>query len=205
MHLPLKSMILALLGNPQALIAWTVKPQQKFEKEETNMAIWKQKRNEQLCETVGVSEAILEPKENKKRRKPQDRTKLIRNRQVQIRLTEQEVSALKSAAKESEMTLADFVMSGVHQTRRIVVPGAGELRMEILRMGNNLNQALRLAHALRKEGKLIDIFSIEHAADRIEDALEKLQNWLIKWDVHITNKKGENADCEMRSKQSNSQ
>lgn len=128
-----------------------------------------------------------------KKRKPQDRSRLTRNSQVQIRLTEEEVAILKKAAKENDMTLADFVMSGVNQTRRIVVPGAGDLRAEIIRIGNNLNQALRLAYIMRKEGTVIDVVSIEISADRAEEVLDKLQNWLNKWDVNLTylGKKGE--------------
>lgn len=129
----------------------------------------------------------------KKRQNPQDRSKLTRNSQVQIRLTEEEVATLKKATKENDMTLADFVMSGVNQTRRIVVPGAGDLRAEVIRVGNNLNQALRLAYIMRKEGKVIDAVSIEISADRAEEVLDKLQNWLNKWDVDLTyqSRKGE--------------
>ena len=124
----------------------------------------------------------------KKRRKPQDRSKLTRNNQVQIRLTKEEVSALKTAAKENDMSLADFVMSGVHQTRRIVVPGAADLRLGIIRTGNNLNQAVRLAHTLKREGKAIDAVSIELSADRVVDILDELHSWLTKWDVDLTYK-----------------
>lgn len=128
----------------------------------------------------------------KKRKKPQDRSKLTRNSQVQIRLTEEEVFALKTAAKENDMSLADFVMSGINQTRRIVVPGAGELRAEIIRVGNNLNQAVRIAHILRKEGKAVDAIGIELSADRAVDVLDELHIWLEKWDVDLAyqNNKG---------------
>ena len=127
-----------------------------------------------------------EEKRPAKRRKPQDRSKLTRNGQVQIRLTENEVATLKAAAKENGMTLADFVMSGISGTRRIVVPGAGQLRSELLHVGRNLNQALRLAYTLRKEGQLIDTVSIEITVDRVETVLEKLNSFLVKWDVDLT-------------------
>jgi len=130
--------------------------------------------------------ALQNEERPKKKRNPQDRSKLTRGSQVQIRLTAAEVMELKAAAKENDMSLADFVMSGVHQSRRIVVPGAGALRSEIVRLGNNLNQAVKLAHSLRKEGKLIDAVSIELSADRAEAALEELQNWLIKWNVDLS-------------------
>jgi len=128
----------------------------------------------------------------KKRRHPQDRSKLTRNSQVQIRLTEEEVTTLKKAAKENGMTLADFVMSMVHQRRRIVVPGAGELRSEIIRVGNNLNQVLKLAYILHKEGQPVDTTGIERSAYQIEIVLNKLQEWLTMWNAYLTyqNEKG---------------
>lgn len=145
------------------------------------------KREEKKEEPIVTREEALQAeKRPKKRRKPQDRSKLTRNSQVQIRLTNEEVATLKAAAKENDMTLADFVISGVSQTRRIVVPDAGILRAELLHIGRNLNQALRLAHALRKEGQLIDTVSIEVAVDRVEVVLERLNSWLVKWDVDLT-------------------
>lgn len=128
-----------------------------------------------------------------KRRKPQDRSRLTRNSQVQIRLTEGEVSTLKAAAKENDMTLADFVMSGIHQRRRIVVPGATALRVELVRIGNNLNQALRLAYVQQKERHDVDIKSIETASNQVEEVLEKLQDWIATWDVYLAykNEKGD--------------
>lgn len=146
------------------------------------------KREEKKTELMVMIEdkTLQEVKQPAKRRKPQDRSKLTRNSQVQIRLTHEEVATLKGAAKANDMSLADFVMSGVSQTRRIVVPDAGILRSELLYVGKNLNQALRLAHSVRKEGRLIDTVSIEITVDRVEIVLEKLNNWLVKWDVDLT-------------------
>ena len=146
------------------------------------------KREEKKSEpVVAIDDKSLQAeKRPKKRRKPQDRSKLTRNSQVQIRLTNEEVAKLKGAAKANDMSLADFVMSGVSRTRRIVVPDAGILRSELLHVGRNLNQALRLAHTLRKEGQLIDTVSIEIAVERVEVVLERLNSWLVKWDVDLT-------------------
>ena len=150
------------------------------------MAIWKQKRNEQTPETSNISEMISAPKEKTKRRKPQDRTKLTRNRQVQIRMTEQEVTIFKTAAKDSGMGLADFVLAGVNKSRRIVIPGAGELRAEVIRVGKNLNQAVMLAHYARQEGCRVDIGSIRTAAEKAEEAIDKMDNFITKWDINLT-------------------
>ena len=129
----------------------------------------------------------------KNRRKPQDRSKLTRNSQVQIRLTKEEASVLKAAAKENDMTLADFVMSAIHQRRRIVIPGAASLRTELLRVGNNLNQALKIAYIQKSEGQKVDVQSIETASNQVEEVLEKLQDWIATWDVYLAYKK-ENGD-----------
>lgn len=125
-------------------------------------------------------------KKKKRRGKPQDFSKLTRNSQVKIRLTEEEVTELKSAAAAAGMSLADFVMAGVHQSRRIVVPGAIDLRKELLREGNNLNQALVLAYTARREGKPADLQSIQEAVAKVEDNLDRLAELLIKWDADLT-------------------
>ena len=154
------------------------------------------RHNEKETEPTATIEnkSLQEGTQSTKRRKPQDRSRLTRNSQVQIRLTKMEVATLKAAVKENDMTLADFVMSSIHQRRRIVVPGAGELRAELIRVGTNLNQVLKLAYIMREERKAIDIVSIEHAANQVADSLEKLNTWLTMWDVYLTyqNKKGEN-------------
>ena len=137
----------------------------------------------------GKPKVTQEKMQPTKRRKPQDRSKLTRNSQVQIRLTTEEVAVLKTAARENDMTLADYVMSSIHQRRKIVVPGAGELRSEIIRIGNNLNQALRLAYIQQKEGQKIDVNSIETAAVQAEAVLEKMQDWLTMWDAYLTYQK----------------
>ena len=136
-------------------------------------------------ESAVIDEAPREEQRPAKRRKPQDRTKLTRNRVVQIRLTENEVAKLKEEARKSGMTLADFVMGGVSKRRQIVVQGAGELRAEIIRVGHNLNQALKLAYVLRKDGVQVDVARLEHAVSQVEETMEKLNNWKTMWDEFL--------------------
>ena len=139
-----------------------------------------------MFEKSKVAQEKMQPT---KRRKPQDRSKLTRNSQVQIRLTGEEVSALKAAAKENDMTLADFVMSGIHQRRRVVVPGATRLREALIRVGNNLNQVLKIAYIQQNEWQNVDVKSIETAAIQVKEVLEKLQDWLTMWDAYLVDKK----------------
>lgn len=126
----------------------------------------------------------MEEKVPKKRRgKPQDYSKLKRNSQVKIRLTEEEVRRLKAAAADADMSMADYIMAGIDQSRRIVVTGAPELRKEVFRVGKNLNQSLMLAYTARKEGQPVDLQNLEKAAAKAEDVLEQLVELLIKWDA----------------------
>lgn len=133
-------------------------------------------------------------KKKKRRGKPQDCSRLTRNSQVKIRLTEQEVAELKEAAAAANMTLADFVMAGIHQSRRIVIPGALEIRKELFREGRNLNQAVRLAHAARKEGRPADMQSVQAAAAKVQDNLDRLAELLIKWDVDLIEETGKEGN-----------
>lgn len=133
------------------------------------------------------AEPAQETEKKKKRRgKPQDRSRLTRNKVVQIRLTEEEVAELKAAASADGMSMADFVMAGVHESRRIVVPGAVEIRKELLREGRNLNYALMLANTARKEGRPADLQSIQAAVAKVESNLDQLAELLMKWDADLT-------------------
>lgn len=183
LHLPLKSTDFSLVGEDPKPLGMGGLCHIEYTGKEEKRRMFETCKNEKT-ETVAVTE-----NQPKKRRKPQDRSKLTRNSQVQIRLTETEVTTLKAAAKENDMSLADFVMSGIHQRRRIVVPGAGELRSEIIRVGTNLNQALRLAYIQKKEGQKVDMKSMETATNQVKEVLEKLQDWLTTWDVYLVYKK----------------
>ena len=81
------------------------------------------------------------------------------------------------------MSMADYIMAGIDQSRRIVVTGAPELRKEVFRVGKNLNQSLMLAYTARKEGQPVDLQNLEKAAAKAEDVLEQLVELLIKWDA----------------------
>lgn len=133
-------------------------------------------------------EPVLEEEESKKKRrgKPQDFSKLTRNKTVQIRMTEEEVARLKEAAKAADMTLADFVLSGVDQKRFVALPGGLEIRKELFREGKNLNQALYLAHLARKEGRPADLQSIMDAVAKVEDNLDRLAVLIETWHINLS-------------------
>ena len=122
----------------------------------------------------------------KRRGKPQDLSKLTRNRVVQIRMTEEEISRLKEAAAAAGMSMADFISTGIEQRRVIKVPGAAKLRLELVRCHYNLNQANRLGNTAKKEGKSVDMGSIQEASKKLGDVLDQIDGFIRKWDADIT-------------------
>lgn len=122
----------------------------------------------------------------KRRGKPQDLSKLTRNRVVQIRMTEEEISRLKEAAAAAGMSMADFISTGIEQRRVIKVPGAAKLRLELIRCHYNLNQANRLGNTAKKEGRSVDIESILETSKKLGDVLDQIDGFIRKWDADIT-------------------
>lgn len=148
-----------------------------------------EKETQQLPEppiTAPVEPVIEDDGKKKTKRKPQDFSKLTRNKTVQIRMTEDEVSRLKEAAKNADMTLADFVLAGVDQKRFIALPGGLEIRKELFREGNNLNQALHLAHLARQEGRSVDYQTIMEAVLKVEDNLDRLAVLIETWHIDLS-------------------
>lgn len=142
----------------------------------------------------------MEEKKRKRRGKPQDRTKLTRNRVVQIRLTEDEVTKLKAAAAAEHMTLADFVMAGLGEPRRIVLPGGGQIWSELVKEGRNLNQALGLCHIAMRDGTPLDLQKLQDAAAQLTETQARLRELVTKWDLEISEKVKEvssDADCSL--------
>lgn len=129
--------------------------------------------------------AEQEQKIKKKRRAPQDESKRKRNSQVKIRLTEEEVARLKAAAGDAGMSMADFIMAGIDHSRVVKVPGAAKIRKDLFRCGYNLNQAVKLGHIAKKEGKPVDIESILAAVEKMNDAFDRLDSFILKWDAYV--------------------
>ena len=122
----------------------------------------------------------------KRRGKPQDRSKLTRNKIVQIRMTEEEVSRLKEAAAAAGMSMASFILAGIDQRWVIKVPGAAKLRLEMIQCHYNLNQANRLGNTANKERAPGDMESILEASKKLEDVLDHIDGFISKWDADIT-------------------
>ena len=130
----------------------------------------------------------------KRRRKPQDYSKLTRNSQVKIRLTEAERSALKTAASCAGLSLADYVLKTCAWHKPIIqIPGAAQLRTELLREGRNLNHALHMANIDRRNGRALDWKAIQNAVEKVEKNLDMLSEVIRKWDVDIAERVDEST------------
>ena len=141
-----------------------------------------------------------EHRAKKKRNKPQDFSKLHRNTQVKIRLTDEERTALKNASGDAGLCLADYVMACVHSKPIIRIPGIARLRMELVREGRNLNQALHLAHGDRKLGKSIDWELIVGTVRKVEANMNMLSDLIRKWDADISEQIGSQRQAEEEAK-----
>lgn len=137
-------------------------------------------------------------KKRKRRGKPQDRTRLTRNKVAQIRLTEDEVTELKAAAAAADMSIADYIMAGVNKSRRITLPGGGQILHELNKEGNNLNQAVMICHAAVKDGREPDIAALQQAAERIEQAAQDLIDLQRRWEIEMSKEVTMDADREMQ-------
>ncbi len=134
-------------------------------------------------EPAPIENEVSEKK--KSRRKPQDRSKLTRNKVVQIRMTEEEVAKLKAAAAAAGMSMADYIMAGIDQSRIVKVPGAANIRKNLFRSGYNLNQAVKLGNIAKREGQPVDMDSIMEAIGKLNEVFGRLDGFLLKWDAHV--------------------
>ncbi len=133
--------------------------------------------------------ALEQGQKNKKKRKiPQDESRRKRNSQVKIRLTVEEVAQLKTAAADAGMSMADFIMAGINQSRVVIVPDAVKIRKNLFRCGYNLNQAVRLGNIAKKEGKSVDVESIVAAVEKMNDVFDQFNRLMLKWDADIAEK-----------------
>ena len=75
----------------------------------------------------------------------------MKNKQINIRLSEQEITLLKSKAKKSNMTMSKFVLSLAENGQIIVINDLVEMQKQLRYIGNNLNQLTKLCHEGRIE------------------------------------------------------
>ena len=122
----------------------------------------------------------------KKRKHPQDPSKLTRNTQIKIRLTDAERMAVKKAAERAGLCLADYLMACVRNKPIVWIQDGAWIRSELIREGRNLNYALYLANIARKNGQEIDWKSLQNAISKVEENLDMFSKIIRKWDADIS-------------------
>lgn len=75
----------------------------------------------------------------------------MKNKQINIRLSEQEIALLKRKAKQSNMTMSRFILSLTNNSQIIVINDLVETQRQLRYIGNNLNQLTQLCHEGRIE------------------------------------------------------
>lgn len=160
------------------------------------MAIWplfSNKKDEDIPEekqpqaTSAVENPVSEPaqiyeeKKKKRRGKPQDMSRLRRNKTVQIRMTESEVARLKQAAGEANMSMADFIMACIEQSPVVVVKGVPTLLLELRKQGVNLNQVARIANEKRN----VTADDVQILAETVARTRQLVMDFCNDWDAQI--------------------
>lgn len=121
-----------------------------------------------------------------KRKHPQDPSKLTRNTQIKIRLTDAERTAVKKTAEKAGLCLADYLMVCIRNKPIVRITDGAKIRSELIREGRNLNYALYLANSARKNGQRIDWQNIQNAIAKVEANLDMLSKLIKKWDADIS-------------------
>lgn len=99
----------------------------------------------------------------------------LRDRQFNMRLTEEELAEIEKKVADSRKSRADFVMETARGVRVVRVDDGSvrdelmALRSELLRQGNNLNQ---IAYRLNRAAKLQDSETVLEAAGDIAEMIE---------------------------------
>ena len=136
-------------------------------------------------EPVSESAQNYGEKKKKRRGKPQDMTKLRRNKTVQIRMTESEVARLKQAAGEANMSMADFIMACIDQSPVVVVKGVPTLLLELRKQGVNLNQVARIAN----EKRHVTADDVQILAETVARTRQLVMDFCNDWDAQIVGTK----------------
>ena len=123
---------------------------------------------------------------HKKRNKPQDESKLTRNKQIKIRLTEAERELVKKTAANAHLSLAGYLVACARNKPIVLIEEGARLRSELIREGANLNYALYLANVARKKGEAVDWQSIQNTIAKVSANLDLFATLIKKWDADIS-------------------
>ena len=88
----------------------------------------------------------------------------MRNKRVNIRLTQAEYDAISKRAKEANMTLTSYITRCCMGKQIVVIEGLDELNRQHRALGNNINQLTKLANSGQIRVINLDEFLAEYGA-----------------------------------------
>ncbi|PKM60254.1 MAG: plasmid mobilization relaxosome protein MobC [Firmicutes bacterium HGW-Firmicutes-4] len=74
-----------------------------------------------------------------------------RNKQILIRVTEKEKAIISKYAKKSNLNVNNFLIKAGTMKEIHVIEGLPEMTIEIIRIGNNINQITKAVHQGKTE------------------------------------------------------
>ena len=96
-----------------------------------------------------------------------------KNKQFSIRISEQDLNAIRRKAAQAHMTQSDYVTACCLGKRIVILDGLKEVLRQQKAIGNNLNQLAVLANMGKIQSANLDSAAQEFA--RINTALRELQ------------------------------
>lgn len=98
---------------------------------------------------------------------------MARKREVQVKffLDENEKSQLDRQVERSKLNQSDFLRKCSLEKDIIVIDGLNEIRVDLKRIGNNLNQLTRLAH----EGRVTCNLELDEIRKEFEESWQLLK------------------------------
>lgn len=107
----------------------------------------------------------------------------IRNKTIQIRLTADEISELKSAAASVDQSVADFVIAAARkeEKRVLVATELPQVLFELRKQGNNLNQLTKLANSIHS----IDVEVFKKAIEDCQKVRTELVELIKKYGIKL--------------------
>jgi uncharacterized membrane-anchored protein len=100
-----------------------------------------------------------------------------RNKQLNIRLNEEEVKVMQKNIKKSKLSQSEYIRKSILQKNIIVIDEIKELMVELKRVGNNLNQITRMMNSgeIKDSKELTEVKNnLENIWNKVIEALKKV-------------------------------
>ena len=104
-----------------------------------------------------------------------------RTERLSLFLTAEEKNLITNAANEAGISRTDLILKAVRAQPPIVITGVGELRLELNRLGNNMNQLARKANSCN----YVSNMEIQKATTACQEAYKALTRFINEWDMKL--------------------